>query len=137
MGGSGIAGCTAHLRLEALPDGRWHGRMIHLAESGANLYEGASLAGVIKAFSDQGEGHLVVPAAQGVDFQCNQSDLSLELQNKFRQMGSAAMAGTTVWFRLVAINAYWHAKEVVLAGDGTKKVALNANKGILAADCHF
>ena len=40
-------------------------------------------------------------------------------------MGFGAMAGTTVWIRLCAINGVWNAKEVMLAGDGTQKVALD------------
>ena len=53
MGGQGIMNCTAQLRVEALPDGRWHGRNVNLSEAGANLFEGASLGGVIRGFNEQ------------------------------------------------------------------------------------
>lgn len=133
LGGPGIQNCTAHLRMEALPDGRWHGRMVNLAEAGATLFENASVAGMIRTFSE-GTGAINVPGAQGLDLMCSQSDLSLELQNKLRQGG--ALAGTTVWCRLSAVNGQWHAKEVTQAGDGMPKAegSKGAGKGLMKAE---
>lgn len=137
LGGPGIQNCTAHLRLEALPDGRFHGRMVNLAEAGATLFENASVAGMIRAFNEEGTGAINVPGAQGLDLMCSQSDLSLELQNKLRQGGIAGMAGTTVWCRLSAVNGVWHAKEVTQAGDGMPKASegsKGAGKGLMKAE---
>jgi len=129
VGGAGIQNCTAHLRVEGLPDGRLHGRMVNLAETGATLFDNAAVCGMIRAFTEEG-GAINVPGAQGLDLRCSPSDLSLDLQKKLQEGGLAAMAGTTVWCRLSAVNGVWHAKEVTAAGDGAQKA--EGSKGFMS-----
>lgn len=120
VGGQGLTGCTANLRLEALSDGRWHARSITLSEAGLNLWDGAALAGVVKAyFPAKAIGFLNVPASQAIDFLFQEADLASDLQNRLQQAGPSGLQGALCWFRLRAQpDGRWQAKEVCLSGDG-------------------